>query len=88
MIAEQLDLFVDDAERCATPTRQSATGVVERTARRLGYDYVALCAHCGYAVVLVGRWRPDGWLHRETGRERCAVAALAMRARYPLEVGR
>jgi hypothetical protein len=87
MIAEQLDLFVD-GDRYALPTRQSATGVVERTARRLGYDYVALCAHCGCAVVLVGRWRPDGWFHRETGRERCAVSALAQRARYGLEVAR
>lgn len=80
--AGQLDLFT--APTIARPTQRSACRVVPTVARRLGYDFVGMCEHCGECVTLaVGMaWGPAGWLHRSTGRNECDPRTVAVRERF------
>jgi hypothetical protein len=69
---EQLDLlYQDEPETVATPYKRSAAGVIPRVAKRVGYDWISACRWCDDCVILVGAWRRDGWVHRETGEVRC-----------------
>jgi hypothetical protein len=70
--SEQLDVrYADEEPTTAFPTIRSATGLRPKVAKRCGYDYISCCRWCADAAILIGEWRPNGWIHRSTGEAEC-----------------
>lgn len=61
-------------QRRANPIKVSIARVIDRTAKRLGYRWVAICENCGQAVIIrldeVDAPRPI-WRHRNDMDEWC-----------------